>query len=365
MELARKYAAGDIARTGRPWRGFVEEFEHGWAIWTYPSEDVAPPIGTGNKTVLDRETGHISHWPAWTIETLAQTYAAHRPNIRQVNQNQPRSNISLAASPAALQHLRNFATLTAPDGRIWCQFNALADPLQGHHPLVAQWFAGQPRQSLVRGADRHCIMWLFSGALHDLAPEELASCQIRSAMPCATCIAACVHFGVSDPALLAALTPTSGDIELGAQSFPDGTPFDPTVWAEIAFRMLEEERQFGEPIPRVEAARPILERFPVAISPRRGPGLETYIQPFHLGVNNRMCLHSQLLARFGTLIGAPVFPVGQIDPDGLIVVDGHGRLFVLDEGGAWYCGRDIDTALRMLHEGLEMPRVRADGSVSF
>lgn len=369
LELARKFTARDSARTGKRFRGFVREFEYGWAIWTAYPEGEVPPIGAGHMTVLDRETGQLSHWPPWTIETLTHAYATFRESPRQSSQQLPRTNIRLPEAPAAFFMLRNRCTLTAPDGRTWWQFNALADDLPEHHPLVTQWLAGLHAADCVRGAERHSLMWLISDVLQDLDPSELAGCRLNTLMPCATCAAACVHFGLSDPAVLEAFAPRPGELEPGSGTLPDGSPFDATVWPDIIFQILESGQDQGDffaaPIPRVEAARPILERFPVATSARRGPGLETYIQPFHLGVTHLVKNVGRLFSSFGALIGAGVYPLGEVDPRGRIAVDEHGRLFVLDEGGAWYCGRDIDTALRMLLDGLRMPRVRADGSVSF
>ena len=363
IRLAREFAASDSSRTGKQWRGVVEEFEHGWAIWTAPPEGELAPIGTGNKMVLDRETGRVSAWGSSPVETLVKVYAAARAENPMIGRPPTvyRKNIVMPQAPAGIGRLSGLITLTAPDGRLFWQRSALTDDIPQHHPLVAQWLAEQRQHSpgsLVRGAERHAILWVFSDALHELSPVELAASQLDSPLPCVSCATASVHFGVTDPAALLIFTPRPGDLKLGSGTLPDGSRFDPAAWAEIAFEMME-------PIPRVEAARPIIERYPVATSQRRGPGSEVAIQPFHLGITEQLRDTRELVQEFGGALGASVFPLGRVDPHGFIAVDEHGRLFVLDEGGAWYCGRDIDTALRGLLEGLEMPRVRSDGSVSF
>ena len=117
---------------------YMREFEFGWAIWTALPVGEVPPIGTGNMTVLDRETGRISHWPPWSIETLAQAYASHRGASRQGGQRCPDATFRSRNGPPRSAAWIAWAALTAPDGRRWSQDNALADDLPRHHPLVAQ-----------------------------------------------------------------------------------------------------------------------------------------------------------------------------------------------------------------------------------
>src|SRR5436190_24038138 len=83
--LAERLASEASLRTGRPWRGFVEEFEQGWAVWTVPPTGESPPIGLG-KTVLDKETGGVTHWPSWPTPVLATEYAAAAPKPMAVPQ---------------------------------------------------------------------------------------------------------------------------------------------------------------------------------------------------------------------------------------------------------------------------------------
>ncbi|HEX6686364.1 MAG TPA: SUKH-3 domain-containing protein [Candidatus Limnocylindrales bacterium] len=363
IRVAQQYAATDQQRTGKAWRGFVQEFEHGWAIWTAPPEGELPPIGSGNKTVLDRESGRISHWPSYPVEALAHEYAAARDRLHTQPDNQVRRNIQLPPAPPGLATLEQLAGLQAPDGRRWLQHNALSDLVQQHHPLVVDWLAAQQLSrpgSLARGAERHAVLWLLSDALQDLDPQQLATCQLVTTPTCATCAEAAVHFGIASAAGLALFRQRPGELRFGSGTLPSGEPFDAAVWAELAFRMLEEG---GDGIPRVEAARPVIERYPVAISDRSGPGRDVLIQPFRLAIHAGLRGHAGRLAGFGRLVGAAVFPLGEPDLFGVIAVDEHSRLFVLDEGGAWYCGRDIDTALRMLLEGENMPRVGSQGSL--
>jgi hypothetical protein len=46
----------------------------------------------------------------------------------------------------------------------------------------------------------------------------------------------------------------------------------------------------------------------------------------------------------------------------IVVIDEHGRVFALDQGGEWFIGANIHEAACNLVFGRPQPRVRDDGS---
>lgn len=346
QRLAERYAAAESLQTGKACRGFVAEFAHGWAVWTALPAGEVPPIGTGSKTVLDRETGELTHWTSAPLHVIAYQYAATQSVRRpqRITNPLPASTIALAA---------NLALIRSPDGRVWRQNSALDDSVPEHHPLVAQWLADQPSGPVVRGAQRHAELLVISEALHDNDPVGILDPAGR--VPCATCTAAGVHFGLLDPKMLAFHAPQPGELAHGSSTLADGRPFDPARWAQIAFEIIDK--------PPMEAARSAIERYPIAISERRGPGQVNWIRPFQLGVTESLKRHETLLYAFGVLMGTALYPLGEMEGGAPIVIGERGQVFVLDEGGGWYCGPDIDTALTTLTTGSLMLRVRSNGLI--
>lgn len=69
------------------------------------------------------------------------------------------------------------------------------------------------------------------------------------------------------------------------------------------------------------------------------------------------------LAELAAAIGAPLTPIGEEgDGVGILAVDEPGRVFVLDHGGDWYLGADLDEAITALVLGRQPHRVRQDGT---
>jgi len=331
--LAERLASEASLRTGRPWRGFVEEFDLGWAVWTVPPVGESPPIGLG-KSVLDKETGGVTHWPSWPTSVLATEYAAAAPKPPPIPQ-----------TPGVLPLLTRERFIESPDGRVWCAESWPAEAGPPHHPLVAQWLSEQDK--LTRGADRHAELLVLSTALHDdnVDTDLLLRCTIEG-RPCDSCTAAYVHFGLLDPQALSFITPIVGDLTTDVPPFPAGFPFDSARWASFAFELL------APAITPVEAARGAIERFPAAISSRRGPGHDLWIRPFKLGVTRALRRHAPALAGFSELLQAALFPIGEEEnADGVIAVDANSRIFVLDQCGAWFLGGTIETAIETLSEG--------------
>lgn len=332
--LAERLASEASLRTGRPWRGFVEEFEQGFAIWTVPPVGESPPIGLG-KTVLDKETGGVTHWPSWPTSVLAAEYAAASPKPK-----------ATPSPPGVLPLLARERWIESPDGRVWRAESWPAEAAPTHHPLVAQWLSSQDK--LVRGVERHAELLVLSEALHDDGVDQdlLKQCVAEGARPCDSCTQAYVHFGLFDEPALALVSPAKGEFATDIPPFPSGQPFDSARWAGFAFELL------APVISPVEAARGAIARFPAARSTRRGPGHEVWIRPFKLGVTRALRRHAPALAGFSELLEAVLFPIGEEEnADGVIAVDGHGRIFMLDQAGAWFLGGNIDTAIATLAEG--------------
>lgn len=355
LRLAARYADSQSRSTGQAWRGMVEQFEHGWAIWTAPPPGRPPAIGSGNKTVLDRETGLISHWPSWPVHTLAEIYAAQRHTVR-------RPPIAHSPTPGKSGVSLGHVTIQAADGRTWHQRSDNGDPVPEHHPLVAQWLADQDPTVVSRGAARHSHLFALSEALLDVEPEVLRSATFtHRKRGCDTCLRAYVHFGLMPPAALTLCEPKEGSLVNNERA--RDPRFVPARWAEIALGM------FDAPglnrIAPVEAARTAIERYPVLASERRGPGRRCWVRPFTLGVTAELQAHAPALAAYGEILDAALFPLGEEEGGNVIAIDVHGRIFVIDEGGAWFIGADIDTAIGMLFEGHEALRVRSDGTLDW
>ncbi|WP_203910759.1 SUKH-3 domain-containing protein [Rhizocola hellebori] len=356
LRLAARYANSHSQSTGQAWRGMVEEFEHGWAIWTAPPAGQPPVLGDGNKTVLDRDSGLISHWPSWPVHTLAEVYATERVKVR-------RPPIAHGPSPGKTYAAWNLVTILAADGRTWPQRSENGERTPEHHPLVAQWLSSQPPESVVRGAERHAHLFALSEVLHDLQPEALPTCTFQQQRRgCDTCLRAYVHFGLCEPGALVFCEPNDSPLVTRTAAVTDDR-FDPARWAQIAAEMFDASGPTR--IPPVAAARDAIERYPVVVSDRRGPGQRCWVRPFHLAVTAELQTYAQILAAYGEILGAELFPLGEEESGHVIAVDAHGRFFVIDEAGAWFIGSGIDTALGVLFEGHQPLRLRSDGSLDW
>ncbi|GIJ24740.1 SUKH-3 domain-containing protein [Micromonospora lutea] len=72
---------------------------------------------------------------------------------------------------------------------------------------------------------------------------------------------------------------------------------------------------------------------------------------------------AETLAELAEAIGARLSPLGEEgDGTGILAIDEHGRVFVLDHTGDWFLGADLDEALTTLVLGRRPARVRADGT---
>ncbi|MEV2241776.1 SUKH-3 domain-containing protein [Micromonospora sp. NPDC049891] len=94
----------------------------------------------------------------------------------------------------------------------------------------------------------------------------------------------------------------------------------------------------------------------------QGEGEQVAPSDFHL--DPFLVRHSvETLAELAEAIGAPLSPLGEEgDGTGILALDQHGRVFVLDHTGDWFLGADLDEALTTLVLGRRPARVRADGT---
>lgn len=343
IHLAERYASEDSKRTGQVWRAFVEDFELGWAIWTAPPRDVVPEIGSGAVTVMDRDTGELSRWPAWPTERLATAYRQSRGDVQTVNDTSGGVGLPMLAS------------IVTPDGVRWQRQGARLGAEPRHHQLVAQWLAAQPTGALVRGVERHAELLVLSQVLRHREADVLRASEVPSpaGRPCDTCVQTYVHFGLVHEDALVFARPHEGQLETPAVS-------NPVRWAQLAVDMFATQPGWRYRIAGSDAARAAIERFPVVISSTRKPGQQCRIRPFHLGVTEDLGRYADTLGELAEILEMGLFPLGEEDNgDAVIAIDELGRVFLVDQAGAWYYGTDVDTALRGLTSGI-MPQRLGD-----
>ncbi|MDG4762759.1 SUKH-3 domain-containing protein [Solwaraspora sp. WMMD406] len=69
------------------------------------------------------------------------------------------------------------------------------------------------------------------------------------------------------------------------------------------------------------------------------------------------------LAGLADAVGVPLSPLGVEGADtGILAIDATGRVFVLDHGGDWFFGDDLDQAITALVLGVQPARVASDGT---
>ncbi|MGC5054870.1 SUKH-3 domain-containing protein [Micromonospora sp. DT48] len=98
------------------------------------------------------------------------------------------------------------------------------------------------------------------------------------------------------------------------------------------------------------------------VDPQADGDQEVAPSSFHL--DPFLVRHSvETLAELAEAIGAPLSPLGEEgDGTGILAIDQHGRVFVLDHVGDWFLGENLDEALTTLVLGRRPAKVRADGT---
>jgi hypothetical protein len=409
--VAAEWARRESLRRGYECTPEVREFDLGYLVWTRPPAGVLPVPGDGTPTVIDRDTGELSSWPALPDETVQERYRRHRAGREGVVHTadpavELRRSAHRLATPATVAHL------TVERDRFVVR-GAKGDQELRHHPLVREYLDDLPAGHLVRGGERHAELVAVSDALHEhdrrrtaAGQPPLGQEQAREALAgavleifrvrdpgdplggpgqraCESCIRALVYFGVLPWSELVYTEEWSHD-SVGLPPPPVPMPpvepgrFPPGV-AETLFRSgwmpgfanatyalaaIERTLPVAGRQHRHEvfpAAQQTLTAFPGVESGRRGVGEQVWIRRF--SVNPPEVAHTaDTLADFGRVIGSRLFPIGTESGDSILTVDEQGRIFALDQAGEWFLGPDIDTALTTLLLGRAAPRVHDDGT---
>jgi hypothetical protein len=359
--IAARWARGEAEQRGYGCEPALAEFDLGWVIWTRPvSPDVLPLPGDGARTVIDRETGVLSTWPAVPHEEIAAHYRERRPRrsgtidpsvtLRRATRRQP--------APTTAAEL-------IVDGRLFRAQGAKGDQELNHHPEVRDRLAALPAAARVRGAERHAELIAVSDALHESgrADGRLTAFLVRDqtdpqagqkCRPCGTCLAVLVDLGVLPRSELAHTAEWHHGSDRIRGRFPAAVTRVLTgggwLGVELPGGTAVEEAERLSGLPAFPAARRALAEFAGVRCGRRGPGRRRAIRlltfdPLPAARN------ATVLADFAELLGVPVFPLGVEGGDALLVIDEPGRAFVLDQAGEWFVGASLDDAVVSLLTG--------------
>ncbi|HEX5202666.1 MAG TPA: SUKH-3 domain-containing protein [Actinoplanes sp.] len=358
--IAARWARGEAEQRGYGCEPAIAEFDLGWVIWTRPPPGVLPLPGDGARTVIDRETGALSTWPAIPYETIAALYRTRRPR--------PSATVDPAVALRRAARRRPSPTTAAEvfvEGRVFRAQGAKGDQQINLHPRVAAALAGLPSAARVRGADRHAEIIAVSDALHETGKVGggFRAFRVREkadpdaggpAPPCETCRAVLVDLGAlprSELTYASEWRPATDQIAGRfppdvAQVLADGGWLgveSPDVPAIDAASTLSGR-------PAFPAARRALAEFAGVRCARRGPGRQRAIRPLTFdplpGAGQ-----AGALAEFAEVLGVPVFPLGVEAGDSYLVIDEPGRVFLLDQAGEWFVGASLDEAVVALLTG--------------
>lgn len=397
-EIAAGWARRESDRRGYECAPMVSEFDLGYVVWTRQPNSVTPVPGDGGRSVIDRASGLVTTWPSVPVETVAELYRARQPELAaQRHTADPSVELLRDArrrpSPTTVAHL-------TVDGRVLRARGAKGDQELDHHPLIAGMLrAAGPHGELVRGCERHAELIVLSDALHEaerVRPEPLTLETAREAMrgalfeafyvrepgdplagaparPCDTCAVGLAGFGVLAWEDVPPWGPPVLDdrvAEPGRFSDEVGRRLAGCGWKPVLLRVgrealaeqkVAEAERFGHH--GFEAARRVLEDFPVMVAKVRFPGVRRRVRLFQFDL--RVVVRTApVLAEFAEVIGARLFPFGTEEyGDSILAVDERGRVFALDQGGEWFLGGSIDEAMAdLVTGGGPAARVRDDGT---
>ncbi|GLZ01480.1 SUKH-3 domain-containing protein [Actinoplanes sp. NBRC 103695] len=397
-EIAAGWARLETERRGYECAPVVSEFDLGYVVWTRHPDAVTPEPGDGGRTVIDRDSGLVTTWPAVPVETLAELYREQHPAL-SARRRTVDPSVELLRGVRRLHSPTTAAHLTV-DGRVFRARGAKGDQEIRHHPLIEGMFrAAAPHGELVRGCERHAELIVLSDALHaaeDASDEQLTletarevlrgslfeAFRVREqgdpsagarAVPCDTCATGLAGFGVTSWEDVPVWGPPWYDAEPAEPDrFPDevarrlaGCGWKPLIGqvgrealADQKIALAEQHGHRGFP-----EARRLLVDFPVMVAKRRMPGVRHRVRLFQFDM--RIAVHTAtVLADFAEVIGAALFPFAtEEDGDSIVAVDERGRVFALDQGGEWLIGETIDEAMTDLVMG-DGPaaRVQDDGT---
>lgn len=410
-EVATVWARRESERRGYECRAELSEFDLGYVVWTHPPAALVPVPGDGTPTIIDRETGELSSWPALPTEAIQEQYRRHHARRRGVVRTADAA-VELRRGATRLPSPGTAAHLTA-GGELFIARGAKGDQRLRHHPLVRDYLDDLPAGHLTRGGERHAELLVISDALHErdrsraaageppMTHEQArhwltgAALEIfrvrepgdpltgRADRACESCIRLLVYFGVLPWSQLAHAEPWSpGRLGLAAPPVPM-PPVEPGRFPPGVGEALFESgwrpsfANEGYAIAAIQRTLPVtgrrhrheifaaaheaLSAFPSVESGRRGPGEHSWIRRF--AVDPAQAAHSaDTLADFSAVLGSRLFPLGTESGDSILAVDERGRVFALDQAGEWYLGADIENAVVGLLLGRAAARVRDDGS---
>jgi hypothetical protein len=404
--VAAAWARQESARRGGGFRAVVDEFDLGYVVRTLPLDTSTPAVpGDSPATVIDRETGELSHWPGLPAPIVQDQYRHHRATRpSRVLTADPavelRRSMRRPATPSTVAQLTTVADVFVARG-------AKGDQELLFHPLMADLLRRVPAGQLTRGAERHAELIVVSDALHEFdrrrhaeglpsltleqaraafARAELDMVRVREpgdpfagpcGPPCASCIRVSVHFGVFGPEALgfaqefswqgAGLSPLYAESPVASDRFPPGVAdvlltsgWRPT-WANEPRGLALAEQLAARGYVAFPAAQQALAAFPGLASGRKGPGESVWIQAFSIGPEP-MAHTIATLADLGRVIGSRLFPLGGEEGDSIVAIDEAARVFVLDQAGEWFLGQGIEEALATLILGRAAPRLHDDGT---
>lgn len=398
--IATGWAHRQSIRRGYPCTPYVEELALGFAVSMVLPPGVRTAPGEDVTTVIDRETGRVSHWPPAPAAELDRRYTERRDAAVGTHQTadpvaELRREAHRRVSPSVAAHL----TL---GGRLFRARGAKGDQELRHHPLVARLIAAIPREDTVRGAERHAELLVVSDLLREAdrvrdAPITLEEARVllaqgrfetfhiretgdplggRPATLCATCAGVLLDLSVVTDLDLA--HPKVRRLSSGTEPRPGRFPAEVTWelaaagWGSDGERR---ERLGSGAVERIESSRGrefALERFPAAeaafgefyeVAPsRNGPGVAQRVRWFQLGSGGLAHL-ADPLHELGAVVGARMFPLGREGfTEAVLAIDERGRVFSLDQGGEWFIAETLDQALVALITGLPAARIRDDGT---
>ena len=387
-EIAARWARTESEQHGYVCEPMLDEFDLGFVIWTRRLSGPPAVPGDGARTVIDRETGVVSTWPAVATEEIAAVYRERRPR--------PAGTVDPEIALLRLTRRRPARTtvvhITAGD-RLYRAQGANGDQAINHHPLIRTHLGELDEATIVRGAERHAELIALSDVLHDAAHDidlgaarallvdaRFESHRVRDvgdpgasevSRPCETCIQVLVHFALLPWSDLA----FTQEWRHGSDRIPEPGRFPHEVARTLAgggwvgrseglgaaaiARAVEISGGRLQPFPAAEQA---VADFPGVRCGRRGPGTRRAIRSLTLDPEPGAYV-AAALEEFGAVLGAPLFPIGIEGGDGVVVIDERGRVWVLDQGGEWFVGSSLDEAVVNLLTG-DGParRVHDDGS---
>jgi SUKH-3 immunity protein of toxin-antitoxin system/YwqJ-like deaminase len=394
--IAEGWAHKQSIRRGYPCTPHVDELALGYAVWMQLPPDVRTEPGEDVTTVIDRETGRLSHWPPASLSELDERYRERRDAaVGQHRTADPTAELKREAhrrvSPAVAAHI------TLGD-RLFRARGAKGDQEIRHHPLVAQLLGAIPPENTIRGAERHAELLVVSDVLYEadkardtplglgdarvlLQQGEFETFHIREsgdplggqpARSCFTCESVLIEL---------ALRPESRRVDRRQTAGTDPEPgrFPPEVAWELAHRgWLPESRERRARLGTGEVARIAgqrgaefaIEEFPAAraafteffgvLTSRSCPGVAQRVRSFDIGGFTHL---TDPLCELGIIVGARMFPLGTEGFDeAVLAIDERGRVFALDQGGEWFLGETLDQALVALLMGHAAARLHDDGT---